>query len=169
MYITLKGKNDRTIESLADFIRMKINNGSRFELHIDILSARRLKMRNIRLKEKKRYCGNHPNACDIEGGRMGRYLEGLDWVEFNDRINDILDYLDINARVYSSVCEVRAGKKRRTNYGSHLLDHLWRPVYQWDKKGEACDYEDCCGIYAPDSDYPYGTPGDYEERKPLYA
>jgi hypothetical protein len=169
MYITLKGKNDRTIESLGDFIRMKINNGSRFSVEIDILSARRLKMRNVRLKESRPYCGSHPNACEVAGAdRSYKYLEGTDWVEFNDRINDCLDFLNINARVFSGVCEVRAGTKRRINYGSHHTGWFNQP-YEWDKVGEPCDYEDYCGIYAPDSSYPFGTPGDYEERKPLYA
>lgn len=169
MYVTLKGKNDRTIESLASFIGMKINNGSRFDVKIDILSPRRLKMYDVRLKDKKEYCGNHPNACEVEGrGRMGKYLEGVDWVEFNDRINDALDFLDVSARVFSSVCELRRGRERRINYGSSLIMPYGR-FYQWDKVGEDSDYENCCGHYAMNSEYPWGTPGDYEERKSLYG
>lgn len=164
MYITLKGKNDVGIATVEAHINKAINHDSRFTVHIQFLSNKRLKMYDVRLKEKKRYCGNHPNSCEVEGGRMGRYLEGLDWVEFNDRINDVLDSLNVSARVFSSVCEIRRNRERRHNYDSHLILPS-RGLYEWDKRGEDSDYEDYCGRYAPDSTYPYGTPGEYEVRK----
>ena len=163
MIITLKGTNP-DIGLIESHINKSINHDSRFTVHTQFLSPRRMKLYDVRLKEKKRYCGNHPNSCEVEGGRMGKYLEGLDWVEFNDRINDVLDNLHVSARVYTAVCELRRGFERRHNYDSHIINE-WRGLYEWDKKGEDSDYEDYCGRFAPDSTYPFGTPGEYEPRK----
>lgn len=117
---------------------------------------------SIRLQEKKDYCGNHPNGCEanVFGGRGRRavFLEGLDWVDFNDRLNDALDVHHTEAWVESGVCVLRRGFERRINYGSHLRGNF----YQWDKIGNVdCDYENYCGDEAPESTYPYGTPGEY--------
>ena len=97
--------------------------------------------------------------------RNAKYLEGLDWVEFNDRINDVLDSLNVNARVYTSVCEIRRGTERRIHYGSHPIPGNYMGLTEWDKVGEDSDYEDYCGRIAPESTYPFGTPGEYEPRK----
>lgn len=163
MIITLKGSNDVSIETIEAHINKEINHDSRFTVHCEILSDKRMKLYDVRLREKKRYCGSHPNSCEVEGGRMGRYLEGADWVEFNDRINDVLDRLNVSARVYSGVCELREGRNRRINYGSHIINP-YRGLYEWDKRGEDCDYEDYCGRIAPASSYPFGTPGSYERN-----
>lgn len=113
-------------------------------------------LHNIRLRESKPYCGNHPGPCLINTPHIRRrYLEGLDWVEFNDLINNALDDLGIVADVASSECVVRKGAKRRVNYRMERLRNLNR----WAKVGLTEDYQDWCEKYAPRSKYPLGTPG----------
>lgn len=112
-----------------------------------------VELREIRLKEPKPYCGNHAGPCLIERPhRKARYLEGLDWVEFNDLVNSVLDRLHIPADVASSACTIRKGLKRRVVYEGG-------PNGDWDKTGRSQDYEDWCGKDAPSSNYPMGTPG----------
>jgi hypothetical protein len=165
MQITIAKHQNIDVFNVVNAIEQSINQGSRFNCRIEVLSKNRIKLRNVRLDAKKRYCGNHPNACEVQGrGRMGNYLEGLDWVEFNDRINDIFDHLNVEANVYTSVCWIRRGRRRRVCYGSHLNSGFFG-TYVWDRDGEDSDYEDYCGtMNAPDSEFPYGTPGEYAER-----
>ncbi len=92
-------------------------------------------------------------------------LEGLDWVDFNDRLNDVLDALGISADVYSSVCNIRQGFNRRTvyNYESRGFQNIWL------KTGDQYDYMNAIGRVAPASDYPSGTPGLYTRRRKAVA
>jgi hypothetical protein len=113
-------------------------------------------LRNIRLKELKPYCGNHPGPCLInKKHRQSRCLEGLDWVEFNDLVNNVLDSLYLSADVLSSQCVMRLGHQRRTHYGMKQQGRF----ATWDIKGHPNDYEDYRGKKAPKSGYPNGTPG----------
>lgn len=123
------------------------------------------KIRNIRLNEKKPYCGNHPEMCELQGfgnrkPRMNDCLEGADWVDWNDRLNDVLDALNVSADVASSACTLRRNTKRRTNYGSYWVGNF----AQWEVYGEHSDYADYCGQVAPASVYPFGTPGEYDRK-----
>lgn len=145
--------------------------GSRFNLgHLSITWRRGPRGRNvvdvldIRLAEAKPYCGNHPDACEVGIGkpRRAKFLEGADWVDFNDRLNDVLDRLDVDADVASAVCNIRQGRQRRTCYTS---EPTFGRQTQWVKVGSSYDYEDWCGRSgAPASDYPLGTPGSYERE-----
>ena len=158
MLITLKDTVNTT-SFVADMIAKEFAN-SRFKLSVEVKGQRVIKLRNIRLNEKKLYCGNHPNACQNPFGsppRMGNYLEGADWVDFNDRLNDLFDHYDWSARIRSSVCEIRDGNLRRINYGSHMRGNFW----QWDQSGSESDFADYVGKTAPPSTYPFGTPGEY--------
>ena len=114
---------------------------------------------NIRLIEKKPYCGNHPAACDVAGGRRGDRLEGADWVDWNDRLNDALDVLGVSARVQSAVCIIRKGRARRTSYSIGRIGS--NNVPEWAKDEPAAYWHDCIGEPAPASWYPPGTPGLY--------
>lgn len=121
----------------------------------------RLKRGSIRLADAKEYCGNHPCACEIGNPkhRHGRYLEGADWVEFNDRLNNVLDAMGVSANVESAVCVVRKGMLRRIVYRE---GH--RPLagnYEWDKCGLPEHYGNYVGREAPRSEFPEGTPGIY--------
>lgn len=156
MQITIKAGS---VSELRYAIYHRVNNDSRFTCQIDDRNGH-IKLRNIRLKESKLYCGNHPNECENNFGgspRRGKYLEGADWVSVNDLINDICDNLNIEANIYTSVCWIRKGTRRRTHYGSSLQGFNW----QWNKDEDGSCYEDYRGEMAPDSTYPHGTPGEY--------
>lgn len=128
--------------------------GVRMERHV-------LKIKNVRLKDPKKYCGSHPYACDIDRGRRSRYLEGADWVEFNDLLNDVFDLHEVSANISSSVCKIRKGRKRRMDYDGHAEWVGNRVFYEWDKDTDEDCYEDWCGKIAPNSTFPEGTPGIY--------
>lgn len=86
---------------------------SRFVTSLEIVNSYTLKFRMVRLKVRKPYCGNHPAHCETRGivrkPRKLNFLEGADWVAFNDLLNDVLDSLAISATVKSSACLIRKG------------------------------------------------------------
>ncbi len=136
----------------------KILTKSRFTALVEI-SGDKVKIRNVRLKQNKDYCGNHPFACPVrpwgnEKHKKLNYLEGADWVAFNDMINDVLDNLGVSADVASSLVVIRKGEKRCVNYGGHALNKFNN---EWNKEGEK--YENWIGKKAGRSKYPIGTPG----------
>lgn len=122
-----------------------------------------VKLLDVRLKTSKEYCGNHPESCEIGNPRhtKARYLEGADWVEFNDTLNDILDRLELWADVASSLCVVRRGFMRRVEYDSdpRFPKGNGRNA-QWAREGV---HENWCGKQAEPSWFPEGTPGQYRE------
>lgn len=166
---------------------------SRFELEVFIKTDNRrrvtLGIRQVRLKDafKKGYCGNHAESCDIQGyinrgidgkrdgtfrpaGRRmksSKLLEGLDWVDFNDQLNDVLDRLNIVAKVESTYVPllIRDGARRRICYDSEMRDTGALVEYEWVAVGAHCDYEDYRGRIAPPSEYPIGTPGLYTRKE----
>lgn len=131
-----------------------------------------INIRNIRLRHRKMYCGNHPAACEVlfdRPHRRGNYLEGADWVEWNDRLNDLLDVWGVEAYVRSSVCVIREGRKRRTlyDYSSNGFGNN-----QWTYKchhSYMVDYCDNNQNEAPNSWFPSGTPGIYERNGEQYS
>lgn len=161
MKISIKN-NSYNPADLALVIQRYIDNESRFTAEVYIIGKTVLKIKNIRLRESRKYCGNHPNECEFPGAplRKAKYLEGADWVDFNDMINDILDALAVDANVATSVCKVRKNKMRRTYYGSHMRGHFW----QWNMDEDDDCYENFIHRAAPNSEYPWGTPGVYERN-----
>lgn len=110
-------------------------------------------MSQIRLKESKSYCQNHCGPCRNQGvqhHRKAKYLEGADWVAFNDMVNDVLDRLNHNGNAGSSVCVVRKGKCRR-------VDYFGVDGGEFDKEGN--NYVDYCKKKALASECQNGTPG----------
>lgn len=109
----------------------------------------------VRLNIPKGYCGNHCGPCQVRFGGAKKhktlpFLEGLDWVSFDDMVNDALDSIHHDGDVASGVCVVRKGKRRR-------MDYYGRDGGEFDREGY--DYEDFCGRTAPPSEYQEGTPG----------
>lgn len=160
MKISIKDKNVNP-GNLALIIQNHVNQSTRFTCDVFLIGKTVIKIKDIRLVEARKYCGNHPNECEIGGGgRMGKYLEGADWVEFNDTINDILDALEVSANVGTAVCKVRKLNRRRTYYGSHMQGRFW----QWNMDEPDDFYTDWSLTPSPNSDYPFGTPGVYERN-----
>lgn len=160
MLVTIKDGFNRAL--LANKIEAEFEN-SRFSVQVVPVGKTRINIKNVRLRESKVYCGSHPYACDIEGGRKAKYLEGADWVEFNDRLNDVLDRWEVSAWVRSSVCEIRRGLDRRVEYDGRLTNEFVNE-YTWYFSGDSHSedaYQNYCGKIAPASEYPFGTPGEY--------
>lgn len=144
----------------------KVIDDSRFKCNIEHVTVQRIKLKMIRLKSSKEYCGNHPDSCEIETGpsRKGNFLEGRDWVEFNDMLNDLCDDLGVEANIASSVCKVRKGSLRRIYYGSHLPNQFTRQT-AWNKDEPDHCWDNYIGQAHPNSSFPEGTPGIYKGER----
>lgn len=113
----------------------------------------------VRLCESRPYCGNHAGPCRIKGehkNSKAKFLEGGDWVEFNDKLNDLLDRVGggLCANVASSTLVLRKGPRRRIVYAAISPDHG-----DWVKNAEAQHYADYRKSRAPRSLAEAGTPG----------
>jgi len=141
---------------------------SRFSLEVSTKKWGVVSMTKVRVP-KKEYCGNHMKACENPNKkhRHGTHLEGADWVEFNDMVNNALDALGVSANVASSKsmggCIVRKGDRRRIRYesntrlGSSIVNFAW--IVDYDAPAD--HFECWCGsqIAPPLAWFPEGTPG----------
>lgn len=140
----------------------------RFDVKLCVESVRYAKqyinITQVRLRAAKEFCGNHPAACEVgnPNHRKGKYLEGADWVQFNDELNNILDRMNVSARVESAQVIVRKGELRRTNYRHRYPRPGANAEWVKDSPHEF-DWEDCRGIKKdhPVSEFNEGTPGVY--------
>lgn len=126
----------------------------------------KLYLGSIRLWRKKDYCGQHPGPClpsplGERPHKRGSWLEGSDWVGFNDLLNDICDKLNLTVDIWSHNREAHSGKywirqgaRRRTGY---LHEWTWG-VRHWAKEQDS-DFEDCRGQVSLVSNVSDGTPG----------
>lgn len=166
--------------SVLRMLRAKLEK-SRFTAHVSELYNHPrhryvIEVRNVRLRERKEYCGQHPCACPVlpflKRHQTGRWLEGADWIGFNDMLNDVLDRCAVSADVWSYNREAGSGKyfirrdeKRRTRYMEAVIEGIDILAFRWDITFDPLDFEDYCGRKAPRSDFPYGTPGLAEWRR----
>lgn len=156
-------KDDNSISQVEYWIKNWFEQ-SRFTFTLDFKFYPKptIKILNVRLKQNKAYCGNHPNACEFtffeRKHKKSAYLEGADWVEFNDTLNDCLDANSVKADVSSSVCVIRKDTRRRVDYDSSYVGNF----FQWNKYADDEYYQDYCKQQAPRSSFPDGTPGIYE-------
>ena len=144
---------------------------SRFtaEFEIKMLPKACIDIRKVRLRRSKAFCGNHPNACVLGGVDAKRsFLEGADWIEMNELINDVLDRNYSGATAFSRPIEikdklyVRKDGHRRISYGSQEIvngGRLLGNVWLGDEPGV---YVDCRGKESPITEFPDGTPGIYQ-------
>lgn len=149
------------LEKMGDIIHALENALQQSRFTADICPHRsKITMHNIRLRESKPYCGNHPYPCPVNPfgferpHRKDKRLEGADWVAFNDMINDTLDNLKILATVKSRVCLIRKGAERCVRYTGHTMNGIH---YEWDYDS-GC-FENRIGLHKKQSSYPNGTPG----------
>jgi hypothetical protein len=150
-------KNADEAQRVVDALNALIN-ASRFTAKLETVTYPRMVrvyICPIRLRQTKDYRGNHPGPCQVSGRRHKKtaYLEGMDWVAFNDMVNDALDSIHHDG-IAGSVVNIRQGKKRRTYYGMTTGPHV-----DWLPQGDCLDYADYCGQQAPRSELPNGTPG----------
>lgn len=163
MAFIIKNISGSTVEVVASAIRRALAI-SRFSAIVDT-PAYKVAIRDIRLRERKDYCGNHPNACPIRPGghkphKKMSLLEGADWIGFNDMLNDVLDSLAVSASAASSLCIIRKGPNRRMRYKGYLLAN------GIDREWERDDSQYASYIHKghPPTDYPKDTPGIAEWR-----
>lgn len=125
----------------------------------------RLKISQVRLREYKDYCGQHPGPCVLGGARHrhSRYLEGADWVGFNDGLNTVLDLLNAAADVWSYNREaigsryyIRRGYERLVNYAATASGGQFNQAWLQPVDADFADYRRCPHRR---SVFPYGTPG----------
>jgi len=121
----------------------------------------------VRLKSSKEYCGNHAKACENIGkiDRKSAFLEGADWVEFNDLVNHTLDSHQIAAFVASAKgagCIIRKGKKRRIRYDADtFIGEPGRGEWRWNYDAPDNHFRNCFKKLDQISKFPKGTPGIY--------
>ena len=147
-----------------------------------------VEIRDVRLRQKKRYCGQHPNEClnKLRKEPMGSWLEGADWIGFNDGLNDLFDRMHLEADVWSFNRDagylsptgffraynqyfIRKGRCRRVTYDSAFWELPKLNVggfWFWLRDGVFADW---IGKTAPRSTYPEGTPGLADWRIPSEA
>ena len=160
MAFVIKCRSAKEARTVADVVRQFIAR-SRFvvpETGIMIQANRgeaAVSILGIRLKQTKCYCGNHAGPCRLTGKKhkRARLLEGLDWVSWNDMLNDALDSIGHNGNAASSHCIIRKGRKRRTDYASKDGGG------EWEKDADEQCYVDCIGQLPSKTKYPNGTPG----------
>jgi hypothetical protein len=122
---------------------------------------KKITIHQVRLNAAKPYCGNHPYPCPVNPfgferpHRKGKWLEGADWVAFNDLVNDVLDDLGVSADVASSVVRLRKGRERCVRYEGYSRG--FGGAYEW-VKDSGC-FADMIGKPHEISEYPDGTPG----------
>jgi hypothetical protein len=143
---------------------------SRFTAEINTPAKGKVKISEVRLRQSKSYCGNHPKACENTGTHRkhpkNKILEGADWVEFNDLLNDVMDANNIEANIQSSAVIIRKGRLRRIHYDAqNFVGNAW----QWDKDAPDWCWEDHMGN-PPNgaSKFPLGTPGIYNRKNHEY-
>ena len=136
-----------------------------------------IEIKGVRKRQRSDYCGNHPGECVINPfverpHKKHTFLEGSDWVEFNDIVNDLLDALTVAADVYSEPLEtkgrlyIRLGRERAVHYNH--VDFFGAYGLQgraWAGGKGAHRHEDWCGRRAPWATFIDGTPGDYDRDR----
>jgi hypothetical protein len=154
------------VQTIASRIRLALSQ-SRFNADVSTPSSRCVEIRTVRQNEKKDYCGHHPFACPVRPGphkphKHLPFLEGADWVAFNDMLNDCLDSLNVSANAGSSLCIIRKGYLRRAEYSGHTLGNGIDS--EWNRDSSV--YVRGRDLKAPKpSEYPLDTPGlDYWQR-----
>lgn len=142
-----------------------------------------LKILGVRLRRKKYYCGQHAGPCQIspffeKKHKLASWLEGADWVAFNDMLNDLCDKYRISANIWSERESVgrlylRQWSARCNYYGG---DHQRGQHWQGNKDTLSEFTTDHFGVAEPAerSDFEEGTPGIPEwlkerESLPEYA
>lgn len=155
-----------TCEKIVAALRQS-EKSSRFVWRIDRRDTPKFKqvhLYEIRLKQAKDNCGQHPGPCILNSKphRRRTTLEGLDWVGWNDGLNDICDKRGWSVDIWSYNIEstegrffIRRGVERRVRYDCSLRNEFGGLLWVTDPNS----FENWCDRSAPRSVYPSGTPG----------
>lgn len=111
-----------------------------------------LTLLRIRRKKGSLHFGFAPNANEAPMRTRGwgsreyrpckvKFLGGLDWIEFNDLLNDFADHHKLNADIGTGQCVLRRGMKRRIGYYASEQTLKWcgreRQIFAWDRVPKA--------------------------------
>lgn len=109
-----------------------------------------IKIKPVRLVNKKPYCGNHPGECVVNPFTgptkkpNATYLEWNDWVAFHKVVNTVLNKYKVNADVWSTPYDVRGkmhirkGRVARKRYDySEKINQYGMPVREWNQGDES--------------------------------
>lgn len=167
MHIRFTNRNDGTF---TDFWRSfdHFRNSDRFTFDIVPGKGAQMKLSKVRLKNPKAYCGNHAKACEGLGETHTRrtFLEGADWIDFHDRLNDLLDNIGASASVSNTAIITRKGTRRRVRYEANSFRGTrGAPNFEWvwDKDGPDDHFQDCTHAISQPAWFPEGTPGIYSK------
>ena len=157
-FVINKVTSGQTTDLIAGAMRSALST-SRFTAEV-IQKRSSVEIRTVRLNYRKDYCGNHPLPCPVRPGKhrkhpVNTFLEGADWVGFNDMVNDVLDTLGCVCNCASSHVVIRKDGKRCVEYDSQPLsngiDNEWRR--------DSGQFKSYISQQAPRAKYPAGTPG----------
>lgn len=145
------------VDVIAGALQRKLAQ-SRFSARVEV-HRKNVSIHDIRLHKKKDYCGNHPLPCPVRPFPKPHmrlpYLEGADWVGFNDMVNDVLDSLGVVCNVGSKLVNIRREGKRCTRYDAqgapNGIDNEWQK--------DSGQYVDNLLGKPMKASYPKGTPG----------
>ncbi len=150
-----KSKTQEVRTRLDEWLaRSRFTAGVTYDEYEGIVTVGGKHAKGVRLRQKKDYCGNHAGPCRLGDNNKHSertYLEGSDWLSWNQSLNNILDELGVSAKVGSSTVIIRKGRMRRFRYSSEGHG-------DW-KKDEPNAYADCIGKSPPTLEYTPGTPG----------
>lgn len=152
-----KIKSGQSPEQIAEMFRNRFS-GTRFTMRIETHRSK-VTIHDIRLTYSKEYCGNHPLPCPNRGfvqkHKKAKYLEGGDWVAFNDFLNDCLDAMGCICNAKSSLCIIRKHGERCTAYDSRPQGDFNN---EWVKDSGVFENKINSGTPVQ-AHYPEGTPG----------
>jgi hypothetical protein len=135
-------KEEGNTEAVAKMLQERLDVHSVFRARVQVVYPRgygvqTIVLTNVRLREAKPYCGQHPGECAVGATRKGRWLEWEDWVAFHNLINDFLDAQGIVADAYTEPRE-RMDKGRRM-YVRRMKEGR-RLRYDWDDEYQATSF-----------------------------
>lgn len=153
----LKGGNEKRDRVLADLTTRLANDG-RFLCHFQLGEAKTTRddrklvgkvyslpcilVENVKLTEKKPYCGNHPGECPVSDKPKPKStrLEWDDWVAFHALVNRSLNKYKADANVWSLPRDVkgrmwiRMGRMARLRYDwTESYDGYGRAIRYWNQ------------------------------------
>lgn len=125
-------KRDRVLTALMARVEK-----SRFRAVLTAVGETDIRVKPVRLREKKPYCGSHPGPCEVnpfrgqEKKKITSYLEWEDWVAFHKMVNAVLNRLRVDADVWSNPADVR---------GKMWIRRGLSPRVRWDWTEEHSSY-----------------------------
>lgn len=141
MAYTIKPSNPKDCKRISAALERAIGKDGRFLIQEPSVLPRRVELRGVRLLQAKPYCGNHAGPCVLGRPlRSYRYLEGEDWIAFNEIVNDVLDKLKVAALVWSTRVDLLdhidmpRGMKRKLIIRHPMLGR--RLHWDWEDKGD---------------------------------